>query len=213
MTPKFAAKFLAAAATLCCTLAYATGCTAGVPAERCNKCVPSDSDATDGSYAIGPCECYGVDSDPGHPRKPHRTMPGDRDRGDCPPYRYRVSDQHRAGSPHSVAPWATCARPNTCCGGYTAWFVGGGAAFADLPGLPINLLGRGRHRKANGCGQHGEGTWGLDYQGLAGHANVWLRYTRGRNQGGEGKYETDGEPAIVAKLKERIHDTLHHETH
>ena len=128
--------------------------------------------------------------------------------------RYRLDDCRRTGHAHSVAPWAICGRPQTRFGRYSAWFVGGGAAFADLPGLSDagaarDLIPRGRGRKANGCGQHGEGTWGLDYEGFAGHAKVWLRYTRGsdgegRRQGGEAAYETDGEPKILTKLKESL---------
>jgi hypothetical protein len=182
--------------------------------------------ACDGQCACGDCghdeachcgsgECYGVDTDPGRPRKPCRTLPGDRNRGDCPPLRYRMCDSKRTGRSEAVAPWAICGRPNTHFGRYTAWFVGGGAAFADVPGLSDlgcakDLIPRGRDRKAIGCGQHGEGTWGLDYQGFAGHAKVWLKYTtgfqgKGRAQGGEGAYRTDGEPKIVAKLKEALH--------
>ncbi|TWT95045.1 hypothetical protein Pla100_36240 [Neorhodopirellula pilleata] len=154
----------------------------------------------------GECEhCYGVDRDPGHPKKPCRTMPGDRDRGDCPPVRYRMDQDKRAGHADEVAPWAICGRPNTFCGNYTAWFVGGGAAFSKIPQLPIPLFSRGRPREANGCGQFGEGTWGLDYEGLAGHSKVWLQYTQGRRQGGEGAYKTDGEPKLIAKIKETLH--------
>jgi hypothetical protein len=40
----------------------------------------------------------------------------------------------------------------------------------------------------------------LDYGGFFGHANVWLKYTRGRKQGGEGAYATDGEPKIVTQV-------------
>lgn len=151
------------------------------------------------------CECYGVDTDPGHPRKPKRTMPGDRDRGDCPSLRYRMDDEKRSGHAGSVAPWAQCGRKNTKYGQYTAWYVGGGAAFAKVPTLPIQLLSRGRDRKANGCGEHGEGTWGLDYEGLGGYSKVWLQYTQGRKQGGEGRYQTDGEPKFIAKIKETLH--------
>jgi len=150
-------------------------------------------------------ECHGVDRDPGRPQKPCLTMPGDRDRGDCPPLRYRMCDEKRTGHADKVAPWAICARPNTRFGRYTAWFVGGGAAFSKVPQLPIPLLSRGRQRHANGCGQHGEGTWGLDYEGFAGRAKVWLEYTDGRNQGGEGAYATDGEPKLIAKIKDRLH--------
>ncbi|MGI9471375.1 MAG: hypothetical protein ACR2NZ_07590 [Rubripirellula sp.] len=130
--------------------------------------------------------CYGVCTDPGHPRKPIINKPGDRDRGDCPPLRYRMSDCKRSGHPHCVAPWAAC----SVDGKYSSWFVGGGSPFA-----------KGRPRKST------EGTWGMDYGGLFGHAKVWLKYTRfHRNQGGEGAYATDGEPAIVKK----VHSVLHH---
>ncbi len=128
--------------------------------------------------------CHGVCRDPGHPAKPKHKKPGDVDRGDCPPKRYRIPDCRRAGNPHNVACWARCSVTDK----YSSWFVGGGAAFF-----------RGRCRKPS------EGTWGLDYSGLFGHANVWLNYTRGRNQGGEGAYQTDGEPAIVSKASSLIH--------
>lgn len=123
--------------------------------------------------------CAGVCTDPGHPAKPVRTLPGDIDRGDCPPKRYCMDDCVRAGFPHCVAPWARC----SVNGKYSAWFVGGGAPFL-----------KGRPRKRN------EGTWGLDYSGFFGHANVWLNYTCGRNQGGEGAYETEGGPELLHRL-------------
>ena len=71
---------------------------------------------------------------------------------------------------------------------YSAWFVGGGAA-----------LFKGRPRKQT------EGTWGMDYSGLFGKANVWLKYTRHREQGGEGAYETDGEPELIGRLQQVLH--------
>ena len=126
----------------------------------------------------GKKRCHGVCRDPGHPAKPKREKPGDVDRGDCPPLRYRIADCQRAGNPHCVAKWAKC----SVDGKYSAWFAGGGAAFF-----------RGRSR------QPSEGTWGLDYNGVFGHANVWLKYTRDRQQGGEGAYETDGEPKFVSR--------------
>ena len=130
--------------------------------------------------------CYGVSTDPGHPKKPCINKPGDRDRGDCPPLRYRMSDCQRAGHPKQIAPWAKC----SVDGKYSSWFVGGGSPFA-----------KGRPRKST------EGTWGTDYSGLFGHARVWLKYTRlHRNQGGEGAYATDGEPAIVKKVHDAFHD-------
>lgn len=120
-----------------------------------------------------------VCKDPGHPEKPHRKMPGDRDRGDCPPLRYTMDDCERAGAPCAVAPWAKSSVTEK----YSAWFTGGGAAFW-----------RSRPRKCD------EGTWGLDYNGLFGHANIWLNYTCGRNQGGEGAYETVGGPEPLSFL-------------
>lgn len=133
--------------------------------------------------ACGVKRCPGVCRDPGHPEKPLIDRPGDRSRGDCPPYRYRIPDCKRAGNPHCVAPWAVCSVNKK----YSAWFVGGGAAFW-----------KGRCRKPT------EGTWGLDYSGFFGHANVWLKYTRGREQGGEGAYETDGEPEFVTRTHELL---------
>ncbi len=91
-----------------------------------------------------------------------------------------MDDCERAGSPHCVARWAKCGVNEK----YSAWFTGGGAAF---------FRGRPRHSD--------EGTWGLDYNGLFGHANVWLNYTRHRNQGGEGAYETIGGPEPFHFLK------------
>jgi hypothetical protein len=46
-----------------------------------------------------------------------------------------------------------------------------------------------------------EGTWGLDYHGLFEPAKFFLRWTCGREQGGEGAYETDREPACHDQLK------------
>lgn len=123
--------------------------------------------------------CPGVCRDPGRPKKPWCTKPGDVDRGDCPPLRYRIADCKRAGNPHRVAKWARCSVDDK----YSSWFVGGGAAF---------FRGKGR--------QSSDGTWGTDYSGLFGHANVWLKYTRDRKQGGEGAYRTDGEPKIISRV-------------
>ena len=103
----------------------------------------------------------------------------------APPKRYLMHDCKRAGNPHCVAWWAKC----SVDGKYSSWFVGGGSPFA-----------RGRCRKPT------EGTWGLDYNGFFGHAKVWMNYTRyNRNQGGEGAYETDGEPAFVSKAHQILH--------
>ncbi|WP_372719777.1 hypothetical protein [Novipirellula sp.] len=150
---------------------------------------------------------HGICLDPGHPRKPKHEQPGDINRGDCPPKRYRMDDCARAGNPHCVAPWAKCS-PNKK---YSAWFVGGGAAFSKVPDLHPGLLHRGRDRKTNADHGYGEGTWGMDYSGLFGHANVWLKYTCGRKQGGEGAYRTDGEPKVIARVKSLFeHDHGHH---
>jgi hypothetical protein len=90
-----------------------------------------------------------------------------------------MSDFSRAGKPTCVHRFAKCSVDDS----YSAWFVGGGAAFF-----------KGRPRKSS------EGTWGLDYDGLFGKANNWLNYTRCREQGGEGAYATDGEPEFVSKV-------------
>ncbi len=127
--------------------------------------------------------CHGVCRDPRHPKKPKLEKPGDVDRGDRPPLRYRIPDCQRAGNPHRVAKWAKC----SVDGKYSAWFVGGGAAFF-----------RGKPRKPNA------GTWGLDYSGLLGHANVWLKYTRDCNQGGEGAYQTDGGPKFISRANSML---------
>ena len=132
-----------------------------------------------------PSSCHGVCKDPGWPRKPLINKPGDRDRSNSPPKRYQIPDCKRAGHPHRIAPWAKC----SVDGKYSSWFVGGGSPFCF--GRPRNQI---------------EGTWGLDYGGLFGHAKVWLRYTRfHRNQGGEGAYATDGEPAVAKTLHRVLH--------
>jgi hypothetical protein len=126
----------------------------------------------------GPCtkadgkHCPGVCKDPGHPKKPKHPRPGDIDEGDCPSKRYRMDDCLRSGDPNCVYKWAAPSITEK----YSAWYVGGGAAF------------KGRGRKSS------EGTWGLDYDGLFGHARTWLNYTCGKEQGGEGAYETDHVP-------------------
>ena len=146
-------------------------------------------DALSGVEVLADCQCNdkpcrGVCRDPGHPRKPRISKPGDRDRGDCPPLRYRMDDCRRAGNPHCYHRWAKCGVDEK----YSAWFVGGGTPFCF-----------GRPRTSN------EGTWGLDYGGLFGRTKVWLNYTRGRNQGGEGAYRTDGEPKIISRAHKLLH--------
>jgi hypothetical protein len=83
-----------------------------------------------------------------------------------------MDDCIRSGDPNCVYKWAAPSITSK----YSAWYVGGGAAF------------KGRGRKSS------EGTWGLDYDGLFGHARTWLNYTCGKEQGGEGAYETDHVP-------------------
>jgi len=112
----------------------------------------------------------GISLDPGFPRKPCREMPGDVNRGDCPPYRYQLDDDERAGLPRWVMRFAKPSLNQH----YSGWYVGGGAAIG----------GRGR------C--PGEGVWGMDYQGWLPVQRVWMNWTGGRVQGGEGDYQTDG---------------------
>ena len=117
-----------------------------------------------------------------------------------------MDDSQRAGHPERVAPWAACSTSKR----YSVSFVGGGAAHSNLPRvLPHPLLPRGRSRKTNAHHGFGEGTWGMDYHGLFGKKNVWLKYTAGRNQGGEGAYETDGEPELVKRVKSFLHFGKH----
>ena len=75
------------------------------------------------------------------------------------------------------------------------------------------IVQRGRGRKTNAHHDFGEGTWGMDYAGFFGRTNVWLNYTRDRYQGGEGAYETDGEPEWIAKAKEFLHPKRGHAKH
>lgn len=129
-----------------------------------------------GAPAIGGCaHCHGLSRDAGQPKKPHRTMPGDVDRGDCPPARYLMDDCQRAGNPHRVAKWAQPSIGKH----YSAWFVGGGAAIGGRGWCPD------------------EGTWGLDYDGWLKPRRVWLNWTGGRDQGGEGAYETEGRTKLL----------------
>lgn len=141
-----------------------------------------DSQYVDSQYECdcGVETCHGVCRDPGRPKKPKWEKPGDINRGDHPPLRYKIPDCKRAGNPHCVSKWAKCSTDDK----YSAWYVGGGAAFF-----------RGRSRKSN------EGTFGVDYAGILGRANVWLNYTRDRHQGGEGAYATDGEPKVISQAR------------
>lgn len=119
----------------------------------------------------------GISYAPGFPAKPRRELPGDIDRGDCPPYRYRLSDCERAGKPHCVAWWAATSVNKH----YSAGYVGGGTAIGGRNRLPA------------------EGIWGLDYHGANPLHRVWLKWTCGRVQGGEGAYQTDGRTGPLSR--------------
>ncbi len=123
-----------------------------------------------------------VSHDPGKPRKPQFTRPGDIDNGTSPSNRYCLKNCERAGHPHEVAWWARCAvNPN-----YSAAFVGGGTPWV----LPHKTRSRERS----------EGTWGLDYDGIFKPRRVWLSWSCDRKQGGLGSYASDGAPAIVERV-------------
>ncbi len=123
--------------------------------------------------------CPGVCRDPGRPKKPRHKKPGDITRGDCPPWRDRLDGSRRAGNPHEVSAWAKPSVTHKYSGGY----VGGGSVFG------------GRSRAAD------EGTWGLDYDGCLPVRSVFLRWTCGRKQGGEGAYASDGELRVMSHFK------------
>jgi len=148
----------------------------GIDWEQTPEFAAEDSPQGCDSIGLG-CSGCGLSYAPGRPQKPHREMPGDINRGDCPPYRYTIPDCQRAGNPHCVALWA---KPSISTK-YSTGFVGGGAA----------LGGRSRY-----CS---EGVWGLDYHGLFPYRRVWMRWTSGREQGGEGAYKTDGHTGPFAK--------------
>jgi hypothetical protein len=148
----------------------------GIDWEQTPEIASEDSRQGCDSIGLG-CSRSGLSYDPGRPKKPHRELPGDISRDDCPPYRYTIPDCQRAGNPHCVASWAQLSITTK----YSAGFVGGGAA----------LGGRSRY-----CS---EGVWGLDYHGLLPYRRVWMRWTSGREQGGEGAYKTDGHTGPFAK--------------
>ena len=116
-----------------------------------------------------------VSTDPGFPRKPIWERPGDFNGSKWMLPRYCQDDCFRAGWPGALRKRATCSMNSH----YSAWYVGGGA------GLPFLS---NRHRTAE------EGTWGLDYSLWKKPRTVWMKWTCGRHQGGEGAYETDHEP-------------------
>lgn len=91
---------------------------------------------------------------------------------DCNPH-------HRAGHPEEVKAKAYPTDAPPYCFGY----VGGGAP--TWTGDPRAL---------------DEGTWGMDYCGHLLRHRVWLNWFHGRReQGGTGKYETDGPKIIKPK--------------
>ena len=158
-----------------------------------------------------PCEFHGVSKEPGRPKKPILTHAGDRDWGDCPPDRYLECQRERSGCPDTIAPWAI----NSITDKYTAWFVGGSTWKKRFLTRCPPYVECARERKANGDGEFGEGTWGLDYSGCFGHMNVWMGYTpheepRGIGVvGGAGYYATDGEPKVVSRAKEFKEKLIH----
>ncbi len=116
-----------------------------------------------------------VSTDPGFPRKPLWERPGDFNGSQCMSPRYCQTDFFRAGWPRDQRKRAVCSMNDH----YFAWYVGGGA------GLPFL---KSRHRTQE------EGTWGLDYSLWKKPRTVWMKWTCGRYQGGEGAYATDHEP-------------------
>ena len=133
---------------------------------------PTTERATEGVSAEYPDS---VSTDPGFPRKPIWQRPGDFNGSQSMLPRYCQDDCFRAGWPGDVRKRATCSLNSH----YSAWYVGGGA------GLPFLS---NRHRTAE------EGTWGLDYSLWNKPRTIWMKWTCGRHQGGEGAYETDREP-------------------
>lgn len=131
----------------------------------------ADTAGEQASTSADPKHCDGVCRHPGHPRKPLRKLPGDKNCKDCLLPRYRMCDHCRAGFPEDVAKWAVGPQPSC----YSASYVGGGAVCVGRP--------RGEQ----------EGTWGRDYHGLLSPDFSFLWWTCGRRQGGEGAYQTDHE--------------------
>lgn len=124
-----------------------------------------------------------VSHDRGNPGKPWIQRSGDVTRKDNPSKRYCLQNCDRAGHPHEVAWWAACAINKN----YSAAFVGGGTPWV----LPHKTRSRA----------HAEGTWGMDHNGIFQPKRVWLGWSRDREQGGLGSYDTEGAPAIIESLK------------
>lgn len=141
------------------------------------------SDVEQQPQIIGAVDHQCVSHSPGRPRKPRIDRPGDINESECPSERYRIPDCERAGHPHAVAWWAKCAIDKD----YSACYVGGGNAWV-FPGQS-----RPRHTTQ-------EGTWGLDYDGLFKPRRVWMNWSKDREQGGLGAYETDREPGWISKI-------------
>ena len=97
--------------------------------------------------------------------------------------RYCMNGMERAGFP-----WlpGSHARPGMDCY-HSVGYVGGSTPFKSPWSGP--LQGESRYRS--------EGTFGMDYSGYVFKRKTWLYWTHGsREQGGEGRYETEG-PRIL----------------
>lgn len=97
--------------------------------------------------------------------------------------RYCEDGMQRAGLPWMPGVFATTGKDPQHSVGY----VGGSTPF------------KGPHSGAlqGECRRESEGTFGYDYTGLVFKRNTWLLWTHGRReQGGFGRYETDG-PRIL----------------
>lgn len=119
-------------------------------------------------------KCYPshVSHDPGFPGKPLWQRPGDVDLSDYPPPRYCQDDNFRSGWPNCLRRWTM----PSITSHYSAWYVGGGSA---------GIFPRGR------CRAEDEGTWGLDYSLWKRPRTVWMLWTNGRYQAGEGLYTAE----------------------
>ncbi len=120
-----------------------------------------------------------VSAAPGFPRKPLWERPGDFNGSHCMSPRYCQPEYFRAGWPKDQSRLATSSVNRH----YFAWYVGGGS------GLPF-LNSRSRTSQ--------EGTWGLDYSLWKMPRTVFMKWTRGWEQGGLGAYATDHEPILDA---------------
>jgi hypothetical protein len=90
-------------------------------------------------------------------------------------------DDHRAGRPYEVSPFARFSDT----GAYVGYMVGGGCAL---------------FHRAHGPSSD-DGTWGWDYRGRCFARRIMHGWWNGRYQGGSGAYRTDG-PHILPELSE-----------